>query len=255
MNIKFGMNNFYTRYLKRFLNSEFQKSSTILGNFCVEDLSNLIKYLNLPETKTIFEVQKGITTEFEQLKRLFNVILQDDKIYFLSKNITEETSRFLQDNFEALEDYCYNMGWQIDTVSSWIDSNMDINSDGNVDDTDRAILSDIVNNSAVYSEEILQKADINIDGYINQKDIEALDTYMQNNRLYLVISSMGRENIFPNEDMKVFVNQFTGDFMYNYAIRDANGSGTDDVVHGETSGKYKVGLYKCKPRSKINYIS
>ena len=44
MNIKFGMDNFYVRYLKRFLNHELSNSSTVLGEFDKGDLKSLIKY-------------------------------------------------------------------------------------------------------------------------------------------------------------------------------------------------------------------
>lgn len=252
MNIKFGMSNFYTRYLKRFLNSEFMQSSTILGKFEKEDLQNLIKYLNLPNTETIFDVYKGIIEEFPQFKELFNMNLEDDMIYFISKKITTATAEFLQTEMENIEAYCASVGWKVSSVGSWVDVNMDINSDGNVDEEDRAILSDIVNNGAIYSEDIMEKADINLDGFRNQEDLDLLNDYIENHRLYIVLASEGRQNIFPNEDMKVFVNQFTGDFMYNYAIRDIYGSGPDDVVHSENSGEYKVGLYKCKPRTETN---
>ena len=250
MNIKFGMSNFYTRYLKRFLNSEFMQSSTILGKFEKEDLQNLIKYLNLPNTETIFDVYKGITEEFPQFKELFNMNLEDDMIYFISKKITTATAEFLQDEMEAIEDYCASVGWKVSGVASWVDLNMDINGDECVDELDREILSDIVNNGTIYSEEIMRKADINLDGYRNQEDLDILNEYMETHKLYLILASEGRHNIFPNEDMKVFVNQFTGDFLYNFAIRDIYNSGPDDVVHPENSGEYKIGLFKCKPRSK-----
>lgn len=255
MNIKFGMNNFYTRYLKRFLNSEYMQSSTILGKFEKEDLQNLIKYLNLPNTETIFEVYKGIIEEFPQFKTLFNMSLENDEIYFTAKKISVDTSEFLQNNMTEIEDYCASVGWKVTSVASWVDINMDINGDNCVDEEDRAILSDIVNNGTIYSEEIMQKADINLDGFRNQDDLDILNDYINSHKLYIVLASEGRKNIFPNEDMKVFVNQFTGDFMYNYAIRDIYGSGADDVVHSENSGEYKIGLYRCKPRSKTNYIS
>ena len=49
--------------------------------------------------------------------------------------------------------------------------------------------------------------------------------------------------------MLVFVNQFTGTFLYNYAIR--NGVGVDDQPHEDTSGHYKIALFKCKPGQKL----
>jgi len=33
------------------------------------------------------------------------------------------------------------------------------------------------------------------------------------------------------------------------------GNGTDNTVHPVSTGKYKVGLFRCKPRTKINNSS
>ena len=60
MNIKFGMDNFYVRYLKRFLNHELDIPTSLLGSFSKNDLQQVIKYLNLPNVKSMFEVQKEI---------------------------------------------------------------------------------------------------------------------------------------------------------------------------------------------------
>lgn len=258
MNIRFGMDNFYTRYLKRFLNYHLTRSTSVLGEFQVNDLQALIKYLNYPNTETIFEVQKQLLQEFPDLDRLFVITLESDEIAFTSKVITEEVSVFIQENAEIIDKFCRNLGWELGEVSSWIDTNYDINSDGRVDELDRQILNDIVNNNAVYDEEIMRKADINLDGFRNQEDLILLDNYINTNKLYFKIKSEGRENIFPNKDMLVFINQFEGDFLYNYAIRDDNGY--TDIVHQhnpdeETGLSMKVGIYKCKPRSKNYYSS
>ena len=71
MNIKFGMNNFYTRYLKRFLNNELGRSSNILGEFDKSDLELLIQYLKLPNVKDMFECEKYLSEEFPELDNLF----------------------------------------------------------------------------------------------------------------------------------------------------------------------------------------
>lgn len=254
MNIKFGMDNFYTKYLKRFLNHELQKSKTILGPFEKEDLEMLIKYLNLPNTKTIFEVYKELNEKFPELKTLFTPTLEDDEIIWNAKNLSVTTAEFLQTNINAISKYCETVGWKIGDVSSWMDSNFDLNGDGIIDDVDKQILNNIVFNNVTYDEEIMKKADINLDGFINYEDIMVFDKYRETTKMYISIISEKRKNIFPNEDMKVFVNQFTGDFLYNYAIRD-NGEGYDDVVHPNSSGKYKVGLYQCKPRTKTYNIT
>ena len=61
MNIKFGTDNFYVRYLKRFLNHELQRNNSVLGEFDKNDLQLLITYLNLPNctgtnTRTISHI-------------------------------------------------------------------------------------------------------------------------------------------------------------------------------------------------------
>lgn len=258
MNIRFGMDNFYTRYLKRFLNYHLTRSTSVLGNFQIDDQEALIKYLNYPNTETIFEVQKKIVEEFPEIAKLFVITLENDTILLSSKVITTEASEFLQQNLGEIDDYCRTLGWEIGDVANWIDSNYDINSDGKIDETDRHILNDIVNNNAVYDEEIMRKADINLDGFRNQEDLTLLNDYINTQKIYFKIKSEGRKNIFPNKDMLVFVNQFEGDFLYDYAIRADNGY--TDIVHPnspdiETGLGTKVGLYKCKPRTKSNNCS
>lgn len=103
----------------------------------------------------------------------------------------------------------------------------------------------------------MRKADINLDGFKNQEDILLLDKYIEEHKIYFKIVTEGRKNIFPNKDMLVFINQFEGDFLYNFAIRDEDGH-TDRIhPHQETDKGtgLKVGLYKCLPRSKINYCT
>lgn len=257
MNIRFGMDNFYTRYLKRFLNYHLTRSKSVLGEFQVEDLKSLIKYLNYPNTETIFEIQKNILNEFPELDKLFVITLENDTIVLSSKVITTRASEYLQENLEKIDAYCKTMGWEVGDVSNWIDSNYDINSDGRIDETDRYILNDIINNNAVYDDSIMKKADINLDGFRNQEDLNLLDNYINNQKIYFKLKSEGRENIFPNKDMLVFINQFEGEFLYDYAIR--GDDGYTDIVHphkpdDETGLGTKIGLYKCKPRSK-NYNS
>ena len=64
MNIKFGDDNFYVKYLKRFLNNEMSQTNTILGKFDKNDLELLIKYLNLPNVEDMFSVYKKIVIEW-----------------------------------------------------------------------------------------------------------------------------------------------------------------------------------------------
>ena len=100
MNIKFGMDNFYVRYLKRFLNHELDMPTSLLGAFDKNDLQQVIKYLNLPNVKSMFEVQKEIQQKFIELKTLFNMRMKDDYIIYTSKNIDNQSSEFLKQNID-----------------------------------------------------------------------------------------------------------------------------------------------------------
>ena len=202
MNIKFGMDNFYVRYLKRFLNHELDMPTSLLGAFDKNDLQQVIKYLNLPNVKSMFEVQKEIQQKFIELKTLFNMRMKDDYIIYTSKNIDNQSSEFLKQNIDNLKDYCESVGWEISDISDWVDMSKDINGDGNVDNYDRQIISDIIaGNTKKYSSDIIQKADINLDGYVDYSDLALLDNYMNNGKLYLAIQQSNRKNYFPNKDM------------------------------------------------------
>lgn len=250
MNIKFGMDNFYVKYLKRFLNNELQQNSSVLGEFDRNDLTALIKYLNLPNVKNMFEVQKLIVEEFPELNTYFNIKLQNNTIKWTSKEISKEASNFILNNLDNIKQFCYNQGWQVLDIYDWVDENKDINSDGVIDDKDLQILYDIVyNKNTSYSALLLQKADINLDGVIDSKDIQELDNYIQTGKLTLTIQQLDRKNYFPNNDMKVFVNQFMGSFLYGYALRD--GLGITDKPHYNATGLYKIALYQCTPGQKI----
>ena len=81
-------------------------------------MNALIKYLDLPNTETIFEVQKGLISEFSELHTLFNMTLEDDTIIFKSKSITQETAEFIQTNYDAIDEFCHTMGWKINKINS-----------------------------------------------------------------------------------------------------------------------------------------
>lgn len=249
MNIKFGMDNFYVKYLKRFLNNELSQTSTVLGKFNKIDQESLIKYLNLPNVKDMFSVQKEIVKLFPDLNTLFTSKLKDNIIEWTSKSISDKESNFIMDNLNALKDYCESVGWQVDNIVEWVDLSKDINGDNKIDDKDREIIYNIVYNNASYSEDIMSKADLNLDGVIDSRDVTLLDNYLIEGKLKITIKQGNRKNYFPNEDMLVFVNQFDGTFIYNYAIRD--GFQTDDVPHYNSSGLYKIALYKCFPGEKV----
>ena len=175
--------------------------------------------------------------------------LKDNLIQWTSKNISDEESNFIINNLDAIKDYCESVGWEVDTVSEWVDLTKDINGDNKVDSQDRTILYNIVYSNATYPQEIMDKADLNLDGIIDSTDVTIMDNYLIDGKLRLDIKQGSRKNYFPNEDMLVFVNQFDGTFIYNYAIRDE--IGRDDVPHYNTSGLYKIALYKCTPGEKV----
>lgn len=250
MNINFGMDNFYVRYLKRFLNSEFRQTNTILGEFDKDDQAFLIDYLNTPNVETLAVVQKEINKRFPRLNTLFVRQVKNDEVIWTSREISNESAEYLISISNDLRNYCKSVGWYISDMYNWVDNSMDIDSDGSVTQRDRQIMYDIVYNKATYPSNVMSKADINLDGYINEDDLKLLDNYLVNGNLRLIIKKENRKNFFPNKDMLVFVNQFDGTFLYNYAILDG-GAGTDNVVHPNNSNTYKIALYKCKPNQKI----
>lgn len=255
MNIKFGTDNFYVRYLKRFLNHELNITNTVLGEFDKNDLQTLISYLNLPNVEDMFVVQEQMEQQFSLLQNLFNIQLKDNFIIWTCKTISEEVSQFLIDNMEQFETYCKSVGWELYEVKEWVDLSKDINNDGYIDYKDRQILSNVIYNPDTihYSEDIISKCDLNLDGKVDEQDLVLFDNYIQSGKLSISIQKSDRVNYFPNKDMLVFINQFDGTFLYNYTLRDEGGiiDGTDDVPHPDSTGLHKIALYKCTPGQKI----
>ena len=254
MNIKFGTDNFYVRYLKRFLNHELQRNNSVLGEFDKNDLQLLISYLNLPNVKDMFVVQKQIEEKFPILQDSFNSNLKDDYITWTSKIISNEISTFLIENVTQIKEYCDSVGWELQNIQEWIDVNKDINNDGVIDSKDRQILNDVIyTQNPHYDEVTIKRCDLNLDGTVDENDLLILDNYIQTGQLTLTIKKSNRVNYFPNKDMLVFINQFTGMFLYGYTIRDDNGvtDGADDVPHENKSKLYKIALYPCQPGQKI----
>ena len=250
MNIRYGMDNFYTRYLKRFLHQELkQDSNNILGKFDKDDLHQLVNYLNLPNVKNMFDVQKEIIEEFPILGTRFVAGLKDNEIVFKSKEIAEQDSKFLTSNLKKIQEFCKSVGWQVSDVNEWIDTSKDLNSDGDVNNLEINIMHNILFNGQVYEESIMKKADINLDGKIDSDDLKILDDYLLNAKLYITIKQSDRKNYFPNKDMLIFLNQFDGTFLYDYAIRDQ--LGIDDKPHPNAEKLYKIALYKCYPGQKV----
>lgn len=416
MNINFGMDNFYVRYLKRFLASEMPQTNMVLGEFDKDDQQLLIQYLNLPNVEPMSKVQKEINKRFPQLKSLFIMTLKDNCITWTSKSISYEASQYIMENIDAMKEYCKSVGWDIVDAHEWVNNLMDINDDGVIDEADRRILHDliynnngyeylkgritgklvnsdivnwsrldpiitlynsyglevatsklntsnnsylfkdlddgnyklvisakgyldvtmnniyvktsyiskvqdiillagdvlhegevtttsidnIINNKGVpvtadtiqfdlnrdgniddldvnmakankgkvtptlywvenmeemesknkYPASIRKKADINLDGVVDNEDLRLFENYLASGRLYITAKMSNRKNHFPNKDMLVFVNQFDGSFLYDYAIKDG-GAGVDNFPHKNSTGLYKIALYKCKPNQKI----
>ena len=197
----------------------------------------------------MFEVQKEIIEKFPLFATDFTIGLQNDVIVIKSKGINERYSKYLTDNLDAIKEYCKSVGWEVADINEWIDASKDLNSDGNVDNEDVEILKDIILNNATYSDSIMKKADINLDGKIDDTDLSILNDYILNSNLYISIKKSSRKNYFPNKDMLIFINQFEGTFLYDYAIRDQ--IGTDDIPHPNEEKKYKIALYKCYPGQKV----
>lgn len=253
MNIKFGTDNFYVRYLKRFINHELDMPTALLGKFDKNDLKQLVKYLNLPNVKSMFEVDTEIIEKFPQLSTLFTREFKNNVITYTSKNIDEETSNFLRDELDNIKDYCDSVGWYIEDALDWVDISKDINGDGKIDEIDRDIIYDImINGRGSHSEAEYKRADINIDGVINSTDINLFDEYCRTGKLLLTIAKTDRKNLFPNKDMLIFVNQFDGTFLYNMAIRNGGSGGADDMPHEDLTNSYKIALYECKPGQKLS---
>lgn len=249
MNIKFGMNNFYVRYLKRFLNNELKKNTNILGKFDKEDLKNLIQYLNLPNVETMFDVRENMAAKFPKLEQYFYVRYGNDVITYTSKQLSQTTSQYIMDKMNDIEEYAKSMGWVLDSTQEWLDTNKDINGDGVVDDVDGNIISSVIRNPDDYSEDIKKKCDINLDGVVTTEDLTMFNDYYMNTRLSIVLAKSNRENYFPNKDMLIFVNQFMGDFIYGYTIK--GGGGFDGTPHKDIYDLHKLAIFECKPGQKL----
>ena len=249
MNVNFGDNNFFTRYLKRFLNHELVRTSSVLGDFDSDDLDMLVSYLNNSNVLSMFEVQNSLLNKFPEIKNLFNFTLKDNYIVFSSKEITKECSKYITDNISTIDEYCNTYGWKISSINEWIDLSKDINNDGVINYKDRQILYNIVYNNVTYPSDITKKADLNLDGVVDSRDITLFDSYIINGKLGFTIYQEGRSNYFPNNDMLVFVNQFKGKFLYGYAIRNHNQ--TADVPSPDPTGLRKVAIFACNPGEKV----
>ena len=140
MNINFGMDNFYVRYLKRFLASEMPQTNMVLGEFDKDDQQLLIQYLNLPNVESMSKVQRELNKRFPQLKTLFIMDVQDNYITWTSKSINHEASEYVMKNIDEISNYCKSVGWELKDAHEWVNDLMDINSDGKIDEQDLSLI-------------------------------------------------------------------------------------------------------------------
>ena len=177
MNIKYGMDNFYVRYLKRFLHQELnQDSNNILGSFDKNDMQQLVTYLNMPNVKDMFNVQKEIIEKFPELNTRFTFRLKDNEIIFKSRYISEIDTDYLTDNLEDIKEYCESVGWEVKDLNEWIDITKDINSTKKYFSS-KEIIKDgcYLNNNAIYykDEKIIEVKDLILRGVHNYENIMA----------------------------------------------------------------------------------
>lgn len=249
MNIKFGMDNFYTRYLKRFLSKELSFNNNMLGKFNKNDLNMLVQYLRLPNVKTTFEVSKAMKEQFTDLENLFTIHIYDTSISYIGNTLSTEISSYIEDNKDNINNFCESLGWSITGLDEWLDIVKDINQDGIIDNNDVLLVKDMISNPNSYTEDELKRADLNFDGKVTTEDLGILTSYIDTAKLEFTITKAERKNYFPNKDMLVFINQFDGTFLYNYALR--GGGGADDAPHKNLDKNTKLGIYRCKPNQKL----
>lgn len=245
MNLNYGTENYVVRYLQAFLQENYSNTLRITGVFDELTHQALINYLKLANTETIDTVEKNLLREFPDLSRLFISTRNNDEIVFESKTINKETSEYITNNVSAIKELVSSLGWELGDINDFVDYNMDINEDDSVDLQDKNILYNYIFGNGNLSEETRKRADLNLDGVIDRKDLQILDDYLQSGRLYINVKSSGRVNYFPNKDMLCMINMFNNKFRYNTAIRD--GTGQDDFVHDNTSGDYKIAVVSVGP--------
>ena len=187
MNIKFGDDNFYTRYLKRFLSNELSFNNNVLGKFDRNDQKMLIQYLNLPNVKDTFEALNLIKERFTEIDMYFSSKIKDNEIVFVSKILSKDIADFIEEYKIAISNFCESLGWNITDISEWIDLTKDINGDNIIDNNDVLMINDIINNPSSYTQEQIEKADLNYDGVVDELDVDILSKYLTSNKLGFTI--------------------------------------------------------------------
>lgn len=250
MNINYGTDNYMVRYLQAFLQENYSNTLRVTGVFDELTHQSLINYLKLPNTSTIDEVENKMKENYPDITRLFNITRGLDEIILSSKTINKETADFIDTNIEGIRELSSSLGWTIESINDYINYNMDINDDGAVNNIDRSLIYDYIFGNRVLPEEVEKKADLNLDGVIDQKDLNLIDNYLENQKLFIKVQSSGRVNHFPNSEMLCMVNMFNNKFRYNSAIRNGGNGGSDDIVHPDLAGDYKLAVISAGPGEK-----
>lgn len=249
MHLNYGMDNYFVRYLQKFLSQNYSNTIQMTGKFDKQTHMGLINYLNLPNTETQFEVTRIFRETYPELNSLFIPHQMNDEVVFTSKRIDKETQDFLTNNIQNFRDTARSLGWEVEEIQNYIDWFMDINDDGSINDADRAILNNIVYNEAVYDDKTMERADLNRDSIIDKEDLRLLSSYILSGKLSLRLKSSGRKNFFPNQDMKIFINLFDNTWMYDKALR--SDDGTDDLLHDDITKEWKVAVIPVTPGQQI----
>lgn len=247
MNLNYGTKNYVVRYLQTFLQENYSNTLRATGVFDSNTHQALINYLNLANTETIDKVSKSLSDKFPDISRLFISNRKNDEIIYESKVINKETSEFITNNINSIEELVTSLGWTLGNINDFVDYNMDINEDDSVDMKDKNILYNYIFGNENLSEETRKRADLNLDGVIDRKDMQILDNYLQDGKLYIEVKSSKRINYFPNKEMLCMINMFNNKFRYNTAIRDGGSTGNDDFVHYNPSGDYKIAVIPAGP--------
>lgn len=252
MNLNFGTNNYIVRYLQTFLKDNYSNELVVTGIFDQSTQDALIGYLELSNVEQQFDVEDGILERFPDLNRLFTITENNDELLFTSKSIDKETSDFITLTIDEIISYLESVGWVVDEYKDYVNWNYDVNGDNSIDNMDKMLVYNYINNGGHLTDEQLVMADFNNDGRVDEKDLKIINDYLLNGKLFIKVASSGRKNYFPNKDMLPMVNLFPGEFLYGKAIRSREG--TSDFIHDDIYNEYKICLIKCKSNTKYTIV-
>lgn len=110
MHLNYGMDNYFVRYLQKFLSQNYSNTIQMTGKFDKQTHMGLINYLNLPNTETQFEVTRIFRETYPELNSLFIPHQMNDEVVFTSKRIDKETQDFLTNNIQNFRDTARSLG-------------------------------------------------------------------------------------------------------------------------------------------------